>query len=556
MYSLRKASFLFALILVVIADCLGPQQAQAGPWWRRHHKPRHDIIIFFDNDVHGEVEGYAKLSALRQKTIAERTPYVTLVSCGDFSQGSHLCAFTHGRDIMTLLNMAGYDVITLGNHEFDYGTDHAKRLVGLFKGETVLCNFEDLRTRHTVFKPYTIQHFGKVNVAFVGVLNPSTELTDAPQSYYDEEGSKIYTFHLNEVYEITQQAIDNAYKDGADYVILLSHLGENMGLRINSLDLIARTHGAQAVLDGHAHHFEPGAWYLNAKGDSTLLMTMGSKFEYAGQLLLSTEGRLRFSTIEVKKLTEHDPHIMTCIDSLEKVVNTTPPFGYSDFDLLGFDRYGVYDRNQETNLGDLCADATRAVTGAQLAWVNAGGIRVSIKQGSFGIREVIDMYPFDNTICVSEIKGSVLRDALEFSLRSYPDDNGDFPQVSGFSFTFDPSIPSAAILDDRGALVGMRPGPTRVQEVFIQHEDGTQEPLDPEATYTLASSSFLLKNGGSGGIFSRTVLQFDLGTMDTQSIEDYVTYQLEGRIPQSYRRPQGRIVAIESPSQPLSKGDE
>lgn len=542
MIRVNKVATLLVLLLTLIADWCS-HTAYAGRRWWHNRRPRNEIVIYFDNDVHGEVEGYAKLSALRQKTLDERTPYVTLVSCGDFSQGSHLCAFTHGRDIMTLLNMAGYEVITLGNHEFDYGPEHARRLAGLFEGETVLCNFEDLRTRHNVFKPYVIKRFGNVNIGFVGVLNPSTEVTDAPQSYY-EDSKQIYTFHLNDVYELTQKAINAAHKEGADYIVILSHLGENMGLRINSLDLITQTYGANAVLDGHAHHFEPGAWYLNAKGDSTLLMTMGSKFEYAGQLLIDKMGRLRFSTIEIKRLSDRDQAIVQRIDSLERTVNTTPPFGYTDFDLLGFDRYGVYDRNQETNLGDLCADATRVVTGAQLAWVNAGGIRVSIKQGSFGIREVIDMYPFDNTICVSKIKGSVLRDALEFSLRAYPDDSGDFPQVSGFSFTFDPTIPSAAIVDERGALTGITPGSTRLKEVFIHNEDGSTEPLDPEAIYTIAATSFLLRNGGSGGIFNDCELLFDLGTMDTQTFEDYVTYTLEGRIPQSYRRPQGRITPL------------
>lgn len=539
-----KIIFLLILLMTIIADWCGPV-AYAGWRWHRRHLPKHDIIIFFDNDVHGAVEGYAKLSALRLKTLNERTPYVSLVSCGDFSQGSHLCAFTHGRDIMSLMNMAGYDVITMGNHEFDYGTDHAKNLAGLFDGETVLCNFEDLRTRHTVFKPYTLKKYGKVTIGYVGVLNPSTELTDAPQSYYDEDGNKIYSFHLEDIYELTQKAIDNAYKDGADFVIVLSHLGENMGLPINSIDLISHTHGAHAILDGHAHHFEPGEWYINSKGDSTLLMTMGSKMEYAGQLLIDNQGKLRYSTIEVRKLTDRDSDIVAHIDSLEKALSTTPPFGYADFDLLGYDTYGVYDRNKETNLGNLCADATRVTMGAQLAWVNAGGIRVSIKQGSFGIREVIDMYPFDNTICIARVKGSVLRNALEFSMKAYPEDSGDFPLISGFKFTFNPSIPSAVILDERGALAGIKEGPTRVQEIEVIGANGQYEPLDPDGYYTIAASSFLLKNGGSGGIFNESELLFDSGTMDTQTFEDHITFNLDGRIPEEYRHTQGRIIAIE-----------
>ena len=541
----RKILILLVLLMTIVADWCEPM-AHAGLRRRSPRRPKYDIVIYFDNDVHGAVEGYAKLSALRLKTLNERTPYVTLVSCGDFSQGSHLCAFTHGRDIMTLLNMAGYDIITMGNHEFDYGTDHAKRLAGLFDGETILCNFEDLRTRHTVFKPYTLKKYGKVTIGYVGVLNPSTELSDAPQSYYDEDGTQIYSFHRDKVYEMTQQAINAARKDGADYVIVLSHLGENMGLPINSIDLIKNTHGATAVLDGHAHHFNPGEWISNAKGDSTLLMTMGSKMEYAGQLMLNTQGKLRFSTIEVKRLSDRDGDIIACIDSLEKAVSTTPPFGYTDFDLLGFDSYGVYDRNQETNLGDLCADATRLTMGAQLAWVNAGGIRVSIKQGAFGIREVINMYPFDNTLCISRVQGQVLRNALEFCLRAYPNDSGDFPLVSGIKFSFDPAIPSAVILDERGALAGIAEGPTRVKEVSILNAEGAYKPLDPEAYYTIAASSFLLKNGGCGGIFNETELLFDSGTMDTQTFEDYITFNLNGRIPEVYRHSQERMKVLKA----------
>lgn len=537
----RRITYLLVLLMTIIADWCGPM-AYAGLRKHRPKRPRHDIVIYFDNDVHGAVEGYAKLSSLRQKTLRERTPYVTVVSCGDFSQGSHLCAFSHGRDIMTLLNMAGYEIVTLGNHEFDYGTDQVRYLAGLFHGETILCNFEDLRTRHTVFKPYTLKKYGKVTIGYVGVLNPSTEMTDAPESYFDENGNQIYSFNLFSVYERTQQAIDAAYREGADYVVVLSHLGENMGLRINSIDLIKNTHGVMAVLDGHAHHFNSGEWFPNAQGDSTLLMTMGSKFDYAGQLLLDTRGRLKYSTIEMRRLTDRDPDIVACIDSLEKAVSTTPPFGYSDFDLLGFDTYGVYDRNQETNLGDLCADAARITMGAQLAWVNSGGIRVSIKQGSFGIREVIDMYPFDNTLCISRVKGSVLRNALEYCMKSYPNDSGDFPQISGLRFTFDPEVPSAAIVDERGALTGISDGPMRVKSIFILNAQGIYEPIDMEGYYTIAATSFLLKNGGSGGIFTDSELLFDSGTMDTQTFEDYVTYNLNGRIPEAYRQPQGRIL--------------
>ena len=538
-----KRLLVILLLLTALMDWCGPM-AYAGPRRSRPKRPRHDIIIYFDNDVHGEVEGYAKVSALRKTTLERRTPYVTLVSCGDFSQGSHLCAFTHGRDIMTLMNMAGYEVATMGNHEFDYGPDHAKRLAGLFDGSVVLCNLEDLRTRHTVYRPYVMKQYGRVKVAFVGVLNPSTEVTDAPHTYYDEDGSKIYSFHLDDVYQLTQKAIDEAYRDGADYVIVLSHLGENMGLHVNSVDLIRNIHGVTAVFDGHAHHLFPGEYHADAAGDSTLLISTGSKFQCIGQLLIDTRGKVKNVLIETKNLTDRDPDIVACIDSLEKAVNTTPPFGYTDFDLLGFDSYGVYDRNRETNLGDLCADATRFSMGADVAWVNSGGIRVSIRQGSFGIREVIDMYPFDNTLCISRIKGSVIRNALEFCMRSYPEDTGDFPQVSGISFTFAPDVPSAAIVNQLGALQGIKDGPQRVKDILILNPGGVYEPLNPEAYYTIAATSFLLKNGGCGGIFNDSELLFDSGTMDTQTFEDYITYNLEGRIPDSYRLPEGRIMPV------------
>lgn len=539
----RKTTLLLVMLLTILMDWCGPM-AYAGSRRHRARRPKQDIVIYFDNDVHGAVEGYAKISALRQKTLAEHTPYVSVVSCGDFSQGSHLCAFSHGRDIMTLLNLAGYEVLTMGNHEFDYGPLHAERLGELFNGEVVLCNFEDLRTSEFVFKPYVMQQYGKVKVAYVGVLNPSTEITDAPQSYFDETGQKIYSFHLYDVYNLTQKAIDAARADGADYVILLSHVGENMGLHINSIDLIRNTVGVTAVLDGHAHHINDGQMFPNAEGDSTLFITTGTKFEYIGQLTIDTRGKLRHNLIDTRLLGEMDTRITACIDSLEKALSTTPPFGFSDFDLLGYDTYGVYDRNSETNLGDLCADATRITMGAQIAWINAGGIRASIKQGSFGIREVIDMYPFDNTLCISEVKGSTLRNALEFSLRSYPDDSGNYPLISGMKVTFDPSVPSAAIVDESQTLIGIKEGPTRVQEVWVLNSNGEYEPLDPDRMYTIAATSFVLKNGGCGGIFVDSNLLFDSGTMDAQAFEDYITYNLEGRIPDSYRTPQDRIITL------------
>lgn len=477
--------------------------------------------------------------------LREVSPYVSVISCGDFSQGGHLCAFTHGLDIMSLMNRAGYSVATLGNHEFDYGPNHAKRLAELFDGDVVLCNFEDLRTNEFVYAPYSLQQFGDVTIGFVGVLNPSTETTDAPQTYFDADGNLIYTFHHSDIYTLVQQSIDQAYEAGADYVIILSHLGENMGLPINSLDLISQTQGAIAVLDGHAHHYNEGEWLINAEGDSVLFLTTGARFENIGELRIQPDSRLSHKMHVTKQLNEVDPAIVACIDSLENAVSTTPPFGFCDFDLLGFDAYGVYDRNCETNLGDLCADATRMTMGVDIAWVNSGGIRVSIRQGSFGIREVIDMYPFDNTMCISSVKGSVLRNALEYCMSFYPNDSGSFPQISGFRFTFDPQTPSAAIIDERGMLVGIKEGPQRIREIWVLNKQGEYEPLDPDRSYTMAGASFLLRNGGCGGIFNDTQLLFDSGTMDAQNFEDFITYHLNGRIPEHYRNTQQRIIAIE-----------
>ena len=256
------------------------------------------IVIVYENDVHCAVDGYAAMKAIRE---AQRltTPYVCTVSCGDFVQGDLVGTLSHGEYIIDIMNHVEYDVVTLGNHEFDYGMNQTFKLTDSLTASVVCANLYDVRSNSHVFKPYQIIRYGKTNVAFIGFTTTSTPSSTSPLTYQDEKGNTIYDFSMEHFYTCAQKQIDAARDEGADYVIALCHLGDiPEDDHPTSISLIAHTMGIDAVLDGHSHSIIPDTMVMNSKGDEVLLSSTGSKFQYIGLLTIDTKGRLtsRLST--------------------------------------------------------------------------------------------------------------------------------------------------------------------------------------------------------------------------------------------------------------------
>lgn len=511
------------------------------------HQP---IAILYTNDVHCSIDeniGYAGLAAY--KKAYENLGYaVALVDNGDAIQGGPVGTLSRGEYIVEIMNEIGYDVATIGNHEFDYGMDQFMVLRDLANYPYVSANFCDMEGE-PVLDAYTILELGDWNIAFVGASTPETFTKSTPAYFQDEEGNYIYSFSQGEngatLYAAIQKAVDDAIAEGADYVICLSHLGTDATASpYTSGEMINATTGIDAVLDGHSHSTWEMEKVLNAAGEEVVLSSAGAKLENIGSLLIDETGAITTSLHD--EFLFQDEEFAAYIDgvtaeyeeSLNEVVATT------GFDLTTKDpATGVRAvRSAETNLGDLCADAYRHVMGADIAFVNGGGIRADIPAGDITYGQILNVHPFGNMACLIETTGQQILDALEMGVKNLPDENGGFMQVSGLSFEIDMGVESSVVVDDTGAFIEVA-GERRVKNVLVG-----DAPIDPAATYTFAAHNYMIKLGGDGfTMFMGDKILQDEVLIDNQVLINYIIDVLGGVVGEEYSDPygQGRIVFAE-----------
>lgn len=495
-----------------------------------------DIVIIFDNDVHGHMEGYPKMAGMR-KDVSRITPNVCLVSLGDFSQGGPFCSVSHGQYAVDVMNRIGYDYTTLGNHEFDYGLDQLNQLVQSLRAKVLVSNYIDAKTKQPVYQSNAIRQIGKYKIGFIGCTTPVTKTSDSPQSFIDKDGNDLYSFCRDNFFEVIQRNVDEVRSMGADYIILLAHLGD-VGINlVTSEETIRNTHGIDFVLDGHAHHIIESRIIKNSEGKDVLLSSTGAHFLNIGRLIISEDGKARSELIPIEKYTNEDPEIAHLISSFNTTFDRLPTIATSEYDLAGFDRiHDTYDRNCQTNLGSLCADAFRIMSNADIGWVNAGGVRNSIPAGRITFKELLGAFPFENRICVAEFTGQQILDALEFGVYRAPDDNGSFPQVSGITYDLNTSVTANILFGTREDFAGIGEGPRRISNVKVLNKNTKRyEPLDPKKTYTLASINFILRNRGCNGILANGNIIADDQMIDTQLIENYLNFEQKGVISEAYK---------------------
>ena len=508
-----------------------------------------DIIVLYVNDVHCGIDdnlGYQDLVTV--KNAYERLGHkVLLVDNGDAIQGDIVGTLSKGEAIINIMNEAGFDVAVPGNHEFDYGMERFLELSGKAKFPYVSCNFVD-KDGKPVFDAYKIKEVSGVKIAFVGICTPKTITSSTPKYFMNDAGEYIYSFCQDEsgekLYEAVQSAVDAARAEGAQYVFALAHLGtEDDCAPWTSTDVILNTTGIDAVLDGHSHSVWQEERIKNKEGKEVILTSTGTKLANIGVLTLSNAGIIRTGLVDDKGETAS---VKATIDEVkaqnEELVNTV--VAHTDVDLTITDpKTGErMVRSNETNLGDLCADAYRAMSGADIAFVNGGGVRVSIAAGGITYGDIIKVHPFGNQMCVIEATGAEILDALEMSAAKVPAEFGGFLHVSGLKYTIDTKVESTVVTDDSKIFVEVS-GDRRVKDVFVG-----DEPIDPEKTYTLASHDYMLKNMGDGySMFAdNTVLQ-DCVMLDNQVLMNYIIDVLGGVVGEDYKDPygQGRITILE-----------
>ena len=529
----KRHIFLLGLLAVLLCACQSVK------------KPDHDIVILFENDVHCAIDGYTKFGALKQEMLAQ-TPYVAVVSAGDYVQGAALGSITKGESIIQIMNAVGYDVTTIGNHEFDYGVDQMKHLMSELKANVVCCNFTDLNDK-LLFDPYVIKQFGDVKVAFIGAATPTTFTSSTPTFFEDSKGNLMYSFHSEDCYKRIEQAAKEARSQGADYVIVLSHLGDDTEID-NSVNMIRNTSGIDAVLDGHQHHII-NQTVTNKSGKPIHLASTGTAFLRMGKLTINTEGQISVELIRTDSYKNKSEEVAKVIADIEEQLQDkiNAVVGHTDVPLTMFRFNDRETRRGETNLADFLTDAFLAETGADVAMMNGGGIRNQIDAGPITFGEIYSVMPFNNTICMIECTGQQILDALEAGVSLAPEENGSFMQVSGMRYTYDPSIPSTVKYDANNMFVGIA-GDRRVTSVEVMNKETNEwEPLDLNKTYTVGGQSYILQNKGAEGIFmtAKKVPCESCGNRsDVQAVIDYLQ-KIGGKITmRQYGKPQQRITAV------------
>ena len=545
---MKYSKLLFLLLIVALAGCQRKQP----------------IVILYENDAHCAVEGYARLAGQRD---AERqhTPYVAIVSSGDFAQGNTVGSLTKGEAIVRIMNAVGYDYLTIGNHEFDYTVPQMQHLSEMLTAKTLCCNFsryeqdnddkDDDQDDDDLYPAYEVKDFGSTKVGFIGVATPSTFRSSTPTYFIDDNGNLLYNFHQTDTYECVQEAVNDAREEGAEIIIVLSHLGDDPEVAY-SRGLIAATHGIDVVLDGHAHHVL-NERLVNDRGDSVTLTSTGTKFAYIGRLTIDTDNRVTTELLPISDCHRVNQAVQDTVlaiqQELEARVNA--PVGTTAFALADRDNQdNRLVRKQETNLGDFMADVARYTTGANIGVCNGGGLRAGLYNETITFGNIVSIWPFNNTMRVVECTGQQLLDAFEVSAANLPRENGDFMHVSGLRYTINPHVPTSVIWDDNRMFNGV--GKTRriaKMEVFMladgesdklpYEQRGTWQQVNPNAVYTIGGQSYIIACSGASGMFAKMRLLPVEGepVNDVDAVCTYIQ-AMGGTINDVYRRPQGRIT--------------
>ena len=548
-------AFLLALTMLLGVGALAEEDA---PLFQQ------DVMVLFTSDVHCGIEsnfGYAGLAMVRD-AYKNAGYHVLLVDNGDSIQGEPVGTMTTGEANIKLMNAVGYDIATMGNHEFDYGMERFFELSKMANFPYVSCNFN--KGGELQFAPYVIKEFDGVKIAFVGISTPKTLTSSTPKYFQDENGNFIYGFFEDEtgegLYNAVQKAVDDARAEGATFVVALAHLGNEDECRpFTYADVIANTTGINALLDGHSHdtnHVE----MRNKARETVLRQGCGTKMEGIGYLKIAAKnGAMKAGVMmwnnddfNATQLYQLDTDVTKAVAEATETLNAklAEVVAKTDVELTINDPVAKTEegkpvriiRNAETNLGDLCADAYRYVSGADIAFVNGGGIRVSIKEGDITLNDILKVHPFGNALCVCEATGQQILDALEFGAKDVPGEFGGFLQVSGLTYEIHTYLPSTVKMDEKRMFVGVE-GEYRVKNVMVGGE-----PLDLEKIYTLASHNYMLQGQGDGyTIFEDNVYTQESVMLDNQVLITYITEGLNGVVGADYANPygQGRIVAVE-----------
>ena len=494
-----------------------------------------DVTILYTNDVHTYIDNkspkptYAAIAALK-KSIEDTGRDVLLVDAGDHIQGTAYGSMDDGATIIELMNEAGYDLATPGNHEFDYGMARAKAVLREADFPYVSCNWVDLRTGFNVLPSVKFFFVGGRKIAFVGVTTPET-FTKSTPAYFMNDAQTKYIYDIlggedgQKLYDAVQKAIDKAEFWGADTIIGLGHLGvDPSSSPWTSEEVIAHTHGFTAFIDGHSHTVMANKQVTDASGKAVTLTQTGSYFKNIGKMTVGADGTITTELIDTYEGLDAAVAATASnwISAVDDMLGEKIAVGDSDFYVSDPATGKRRIRSGETNLGDFVADGIYTYFNeieelhCDVAIMNGGGIRTDVEAGPWSFKTCKTVSPFGNVACLMSVTGQQIQDALEFGARfagAEGKENGGFLQVAGARYTIHPMIPNTVQTNDKNVWTGSAATP-RVSNVEIYDKTtGTYQPLDPNATYALAGMNYTLRNLGDG------FAMFDGATL----IKDYVS---------------------------------
>ena len=513
---ISRRNFLKAAGVTTAAAAMAVGAPAASACWTGE---KSEVTILYTNDVHTYIDKqapeltYAAIAALKQ-SYQNAGKKVLLVDAGDHVQGTAYGSMDQGASIIELMNAAGYDAATPGNHEFDYGMDRAKELMRDADFPYLSCNWVDLRTNLRVLPEIKVFVRGGVRIAFVGITTPET-FTKSTPAYFMNKAQTKYIYDIlggedgQKLYSAVQKAVDKA-KCLADVVIGLGHLGvDPSSSPWTSEEVIAHTTGFDAFIDGHSHTVMENKQVADASGRLVTLTQTGSYFANVGEMTIAPDGTI--STRLVSTYDQEDPAVaaeqaawVSSVDEMlgEKIAVADTKFYITD-PATGKRRI----RSGETNLGDFVADGIYAYFNeiedlhCDIAIMNGGGIRANVDAGPWSFKTCKTVSPFGNVACLMSVTGQQILDALEFGARfagAEGKENGGFLQVAGAKYEIHAMVPNTVQTDDKNVWVGSATTP-RVSNVEIYDKTtGTYKPLDPNATYALAGMNYTLRNLGDG----------------------------------------------------------
>ena len=525
-----------------------------------------DIVIIHLNDVHcgfNDTIGYDGF-VLYRKELEKKYKKVIAVDVGDHAQGGVLGAISEGEAVLDILNEIKFDVITLGNHEFDYGIEQLNKLNEKMSTKYISLNACYRKNRTQLFEPSTMVEAGGKKIGFIGIVTPLTFSKTYLSTLRESDGTAIYNFLSNkaELYKTIQEEIDKLRDKGADYVILLTHVGMNVE-EYTSNDILSNLNGVDAVLDGHTHKVYNTTSKDKENKDIHIAQT-GTKLANIGQLIIKEDGTILSENIaevpEPDGITDGkqvyrskanrwvDKEMNEFINDIYKRYENelSTPIGSSDYDFIirpeeSSDSHTIYCRYMECSLGNLIADSFREVVNSDISFVNGGTIRANLLKGHITRKDIIDVMPFFNSLFVKEITGQTFLDALEFGVSKLPNSFGGFPQVSGCTYYVDTSFNSTVETDSDGMFIKVG-GRRRVSNVKINGKA-----LNPTEKYNLSASEFILNGGDGFTMFANYPVVNESVFADSDALGYHIKYNLGGEIPSKYQELQNRININEEP---------